>query len=98
VHQAGHVSTHSKDLRFAKSGDRLVPFMNRFPHDNIKVIDFNDLVNNTEQTLKEVFEFIGVDTDKYKHADIPPGMKSDYKGRRVHPSVRQYLTDQFFKV
>ena len=43
------------------------------PSHSIMFIDFNDLVRNTEGTLKEVFEFVGVDPARYKHTPLPPG-------------------------
>eukprot|EP00873_Tetraselmis_striata_P019508 jgi/Tetstr1/439772/TSEL_028185.t1 len=84
-------------LRFGKGSDRIMPFVKRFPRSNIMFIDFKDLTEDTERTVKEVLKFVGVEEERYTHRPQPAGMKSDYKGRRVHPPTRRRLMNDFFQ-
>lgn len=38
-------------------------------------IDFNEFTKNTEDVVREVCRFVGVDPSLYKHSALPPGMK-----------------------
>ncbi|KAK9823980.1 hypothetical protein WJX72_006752 [[Myrmecia] bisecta] len=82
-------------LRCGQYADRIAPFLKVFPPENFMFIDFKEFINNTEQVLEQVFEFIGVDATRFQYEELPPGMKTDYKGRRMHPSVRQRLQEVF---
>jgi hypothetical protein len=36
-------------------------------------VDFKDLVQDTENTVKEVLKFVGVEEDRYVHKPLPAG-------------------------
>lgn len=50
---------------YIKYAEHLKRFLNYFPRENIKVIIFDDLKNNTEAVYKEILSFLGVD-DTFK--------------------------------
>lgn len=75
--------------------DRIRPFLQEFAPDDMMFIDFNEFTKNTESVMREVCSFIGADPDLYKHIALPPGMKTEYHGKTMHPSVREYLKAYF---
>ena len=38
-------------------------------------IDFKEFVGNTEEVVKEVLQFVGAETSRYRYKELPPGMK-----------------------
>ncbi|KAL0031835.1 hypothetical protein WJX79_010384 [Trebouxia sp. C0005] len=82
-------------LKCGQYADRIHPFLQEFPRANMMFIDFNEFTKNTEGVVKEVCSFVGADPALYKHKELPPGMKTEYQGRRMHPSVKQHLTTYF---
>ncbi|GMH40491.1 hypothetical protein BSKO_08395 [Bryopsis sp. KO-2023] len=83
---------------YLKSGcyaERIEPFLRHFPRDNLMFIDFKEFVENTEEVVKEVLDFVGADAGRYKYKKLPAGMKTLYKGRRIHPSVKERLAEYF---
>ncbi|GAB4823377.1 hypothetical protein N2152v2_010423 [Parachlorella kessleri] len=82
-------------LRCGKYADRIAPFLEHFPRENIMFIDFQEFTLNTEAVLQQVFQFVGADGALYKHKDLPPGMQGERRGRRMHPSVKRKLQQYY---
>lgn len=45
-------------------------------HCSIMFVDFKDLVEDTEKVATEVFRFVDVDPQLYRHKPIKPGVSS----------------------
>lgn len=82
-------------LRCGRYAERVKPYLDLFPKENIMFVDFKEFVNNTESVVKQVVEFIGADPGLYKYKELPAGMAGERKGRRMHPAVRCKLVDYF---
>jgi hypothetical protein len=82
-------------LQSGKYAERIEPFLQHFPRENLMFIEFKELIKNTPETISQVLEFVGADPDDYDYKQLPPGMKTEYKGRRMHPSVKKRLKEYF---
>lgn len=84
-------------LRCGQYSERIKPFLDTFPKENIMFIDFKEFVTNTEAVVNQVLNFIGVDTSLYTYKELPAGMgkEGDRRGRRMHPSVKRKLAEYF---
>lgn len=71
------------------------PFVERFPADRIMFVSFDEFKRNEEAVVREVLSFVGADAGRYAFAAKPPGMRSEYRGRQVHPSMRAQLRHAF---
>jgi len=78
-------------LRAGRFRECLEPFLTRFPRENILVIDFDAIKKDEEAVVRQVLEFIGADASLWKWKSLCPGMKTNYGGRRMHPTVVNYL-------
>lgn len=58
-------------------------------------IDFKEMVSNTEEVIEEVLDFVGADPNRFHYKELPPGMKTEYKGRRIHPTAKSRLVEYF---
>jgi len=82
-------------LRCGRYAERVKPFLDLFPKENIMFVDFKEFITNTESVVKQVVEFIGADPGMYKYKELPAGMAGERKGRRMHPAVRCKLVEYF---
>ncbi|MEW5320275.1 MAG: hypothetical protein WDW38_011357 [Sanguina aurantia] len=71
------------------------PYMRNFPPENILFLKFEDFVANTEAVVLQVLQFVGADMRFYSYAPLPPSMQNDYKGRQMHPTVKEKLRTMF---
>lgn len=82
-------------LRCGRYAERVKPFLDLFPKENIMFVDFKEFITNTESVVKQVVEFVGADAGLYTYKELPAGMAGEKKGRRIHPAVRCKLADYF---
>eukprot|EP01025_Chloroclados_australasicus_P039583 TRINITY_DN41043_c0_g1_i1.p3 TRINITY_DN41043_c0_g1~~TRINITY_DN41043_c0_g1_i1.p3 ORF type:complete len:177 (-),score=27.59 TRINITY_DN41043_c0_g1_i1:126-611(-) len=82
-------------LRTCQYYNNVKPFVDLFPAENVMFIEFKEFAQNTEVVVKNVMEFVGVDKDRFQFKQLPPGMKTDYQGRRLHPTVERKLQEYF---
>eukprot|EP01023_Acetabularia_acetabulum_P066773 TRINITY_DN9063_c0_g2_i1.p1 TRINITY_DN9063_c0_g2~~TRINITY_DN9063_c0_g2_i1.p1 ORF type:complete len:214 (+),score=40.64 TRINITY_DN9063_c0_g2_i1:31-642(+) len=83
-------------LRISKYYDGIKPFVDLFGAENVMFVEFGEFVGNTENVVKNVLEFVDVEVERFRFRKLPAGMKTEYKGRRIHPSVERKLR-QYFK-
>ena len=50
--------------------DALRRYLERFPRENLKILLFEDLTQRTDETLREVFLFLGIDPDVKVRSDV----------------------------
>eukprot|EP00210_Caulerpa_lentillifera_P001312 g1262.t1 len=62
-------------LQSGKYAERIEPFLQHFPRDNLMFVDFKELIKNTSETVTQVLEFVGADPNVYDFKQLPPGMK-----------------------
>lgn len=84
-------------LRCGKYADRVAPWLKHFPRENMMFIEFGEFVNNTEAVLRQVFDFVGADAERFTYKELPAGMQGERKGRRMHPSVQRRLESYFLE-
>lgn len=61
----------------------------------VQFINFEDLKRDEEGVVRRVLTFVGADEDRFRFCKQKAGMKGDYKGAQLHPSVRQALQRYF---
>jgi hypothetical protein len=69
-------------------------YLNFFPMNQILVLSSEKFFSEPDNTLRQVFEFIGVDTE-FKVKDLRPRGVGKNK-RKIHTDIRQYLNDYFW--
>lgn len=85
-------------LYFSRFADRIQPFLDRFPLENIMIIKLSDLSDDcVEETVERTLRFIGADVET---PDIWTFKKwrtwsGDRKGRTINPQMRQQLQAYF---
>ena len=84
-----HTSYKSRGLYF----EQIKRYLNYFPRSSILILNSDDLSYNQEETLRQVYEFVGVDAD-YKIQNIKQQNVSNDK-TKVESDVRKYLDDYF---
>jgi hypothetical protein len=84
-----HTSYKSRGLYF----EQIKRYLNYFPRSSILILNSDDLSSEPEETLRQVYEFVGVDAD-YKIQNIKQQNVSSDK-TEVEPGVRKYLDDYF---
>ena len=88
-------------LRFSNYAERVEPFMDVFPRENVMFVDLRELQNKPEETVTKVFEFVGVDPQKASAippkdvSKLPNATLHEYRGRRMHPAVRRKLQHHY---
>ena len=82
-------------LYFSDFAARLAPYLERFPRENIMVLEMKEFYRDTERSVREVLEFVGADVDKYSFTEVAM-WSGERRGRRMHPNVREKL-DAYFE-
>ncbi|CAG9466112.1 unnamed protein product [Pedinophyceae sp. YPF-701] len=82
-------------LRAGNIAECLRPWLAEFTRDRIMVVDYNAIVADEEGVVRQILEFVGADPGLYKWKHLPPGMKTEYRGRRMHPTVAAHLRRHF---
>jgi len=82
-------------LYFSDFAARLAPYLERFPRDNIMVLEMKEFYRDTERSVRKVLEFVGADVDKYSFTEVAM-WSGERRGRRMHPNVREKL-DAYFE-
>lgn len=82
-------------IRGGRFADNVQPFFEHFPTENMMFIDFREFKADTEGVLKEVYKFLGIEDNPY--VKLKPGMVTDYKGRKMHPSCKRKLQELFYE-
>ncbi len=80
-------------LRRGLYAQQIKRFLSYFPQEQILILNSEDLLSQTRQTVRQVFEFVGVD-EEFEVKDIAPHNTTSNKVA-VDPEVRQYL-DHYF--
>ena len=73
--------------------EQIERFLNYFSRQQILIINFEAFVDEPEKTLREVFEFVGIDTE-YKVKNLKPRNVGTQKSD-VDPEVYRYLNKYF---
>jgi hypothetical protein len=73
--------------------EQIERFLNYFPRHQILVLSSEEFFSQPDNTLRQVFEFVGVDTG-FKVKDLRPRAVGKNK-RKVRTDVYQYLNDYF---
>jgi hypothetical protein len=73
--------------------EQIERFLSYFPMQQMFVLSSEDFFREPDHTLRQVFEFVGVDTG-FKIKDLRPRAVGKNK-RKVHADVYQYLNDYF---
>lgn len=72
---------------------QLERYLNYFPWKQILVLSSDDVFNETDRTLRRVFDFVGVDTE-FKIKDLEPRNVASNRSK-VDPDVYKYLNNYF---
>ena len=88
-------SSPASYLYFSDFAARMKPYLNRFPRENIMVLEMKDFYKDTERSVREVLQFVGADVAKYSFSEVAM-WSGERRGRRMHPNVRAKL-DHYFK-
>ncbi|GLC48240.1 hypothetical protein PLESTB_000074200 [Pleodorina starrii] len=88
-------NTLGATLQCGMYAELLQPFLERFPRESFMFINFGDFVKDTEGVVRQVLDFVGLDSQSYRHVPLLPAMKNNYGSRRMHPSVKAALTELF---
>lgn len=82
-------------LYFSKFVERIQPFLEKFPRENIMFLSIKDLGDNeVEGTINKVLEFIGADVEQYTYDKVSM-WSGERRGRQVDPSFREKLNYYF---
>lgn len=63
---------------------------------SILLVHMEDLVREPEATVRAVLRFVGADPGRFRFQALEARMAGEYKGARVHPSVRALLGRRVF--
>ena len=85
----------SSVLRAATFADRIQPFLEVFPRQNIMFVELDQLTAKPEETVASVLSFIGVESTKKCKFSPLPDPSTERRGRRMHPAVRRKLQHYF---
>lgn len=75
--------------------DQIKRYLKYFPKEQLLIIDSESLFDETHQTLKIIFAFLGID-DKLTISDTQPRRVNEAK-EKPGPEIYQYLNDYFAK-
>ncbi|KAK9846236.1 hypothetical protein WJX84_007576 [Apatococcus fuscideae] len=62
-------------MRFCDYPERLAPFLEHFPAENLMFIDFKEFVEEPEAVIRNVLDFLGLEQHLFRYEQLPPGMK-----------------------
>ncbi|KAK9864400.1 hypothetical protein WJX84_003230 [Apatococcus fuscideae] len=82
-------------MRFCDYPDRLAPFFNHFPAENMMFIDFKEFVESPEAVIRRVLDFLGLEQQHFQYQQLPAGMKTDYGNRTLQPTAAHILRNHF---
>ena len=85
----------SSYLYFSDFAARLTPYLERFPRENIMVLEMKEFYKDTERHVRDVLEFVGADLNMYTYQEVAM-WSGERRGRRMHASVRARL-DTYFR-
>jgi hypothetical protein len=85
----------SSVLHFSKFSERIKPFLEKFPRENIKFVDLSMLKDDqVESTVNDVLKFIGADPGTYTFEKVSM-WSGERKGRQVDPVLRAKMDEYF---
>ena len=85
------VHTYKTRGRYAEQLER---YLRYFPRQQILLLESGDFFRNPQQTLRRVFDFVGVDAG-YEIPDLTPRNTGRHKGE-VPRAARDYLNEYFY--
>ncbi|GAX76980.1 hypothetical protein CEUSTIGMA_g4427.t1 [Chlamydomonas eustigma] len=87
-----HLYSHMKCGEYAPLIEQYYKY---FPPENIMVVNFSDFILKTELVVKEVLHFVGADSQHFTYQTLHAGMKGNYHGLVMHPTVASALTAHY---
>ena len=81
-------------LRMGEYANQIKSLYRYFNSDQLLILGFKDLVNNTEQTLEKVYSFLQVESFEYKKLNIEPRHSRPYK-LKLKDEDRKFLEEYY---